>query len=165
MVDLEQGSLEYFMSRPEDRRWAGVLRALADELSAQMSASEIRAFFVVLGKRWAQAMPLPKESGAGLNQFERAANAVLGAVDWGWMRVRDQQSSVEIDHCCAPLRKAFGPAAMEWSSGLLEGLYAEWLRGQGAEQGLLLRQVGLDEGVIDTWRFRLATAEHFASSP
>jgi len=160
MVDVEQGSLNYFLSRPVDGRWAGILKALAEELTAQMPAGEIRGFFAVLGRRWARSMPLPPLT--DLKSFETAANAALGAADWGWVRVRDLGSSVELQHSCAPLRSAFGAEALAWAAGLLEGLYAEWLREQGAEAGLVLRQVGQAEGPADTLRFRLATADYFA---
>lgn len=160
MVDVEQGSLNYFLSRPVDGRWAGLLKALAEELTAQMPAAEIRGFFAVLGRRWARSMPL--SASADLKGFEAAANAALSAADWGWVRVRDLGSSVELQHSCAPLRGAFGAEALGWAAGLLEGLYSEWLREQGAESSLVLRQVGLAEGAADTLRFRLATADYFA---
>ena len=160
MPDVEQQSLSYFMSRPEQGRWAGLLRALADELSSQMSAAEIRAFFVVLGRRWARAMPLSiaDRRDSGLSDFERAANAVLAPCDWGWVRVRDLGSIVELEHSCAPLRSAFGAEALPWSTGLLEGLYAGWMQALGADGDLVLRQVGGAEGAADTLRFRLAAA-------
>jgi len=160
MLDVEQGSLNYFLSRPTEGRWAGLLRALAEELAAQMSAAEIRAFFAILGRRWARSMPLPK--GGGLADFEQAANAVFSRADWGWVRIRDLGNSVEIQHSCSPLRGAFGLDAMEWASGLLEGVYEEWLREQGAERDLALRQVGRAEGAADTLRFRLAKSDYFA---
>lgn len=164
MLDVEQGSLSYLLSRPERSRWAGVLRALADELAAQMSPSEIRAFFAVLGRRWARSLPLASSlhRGSDLAAFESAANETLSAADWGWVRIRDLGSSVELQHSCAPLRSAFGDQAMEWAGGLLEGLYEEWLRGQGADRDLVLKQIGPAEGGADTLRFRLAAAEYFA---
>ncbi len=161
MLDVEQGSLNYFLARPADSRWAGFLRALGDELITQMPAAEIRAFFAVLGRRWARSMPLASLAGESgdLKDFERAVNAALSAADWGWVQVRDLGSSVEIQHACAPLRNAFGADALVWTPGLLEGLYEEWLRVQGAGAGLVLRQFGPAEGATDTLRFRLAAAE------
>lgn len=160
MSDVEQQSLSYFMSRPAEGRWAGLLRALADELSSQMPAAEIRAFFVVLGRRWARAMPLSiaDRRGSGLKDFERAANVALAACDWGWVRVHDLNNVLELEHACAPLRSAFGAEALPWSAGLLEGLYAGWMQALGADDGLILRQVGGAEGTADTLRFRLAAA-------
>ena len=160
MSDVEQQSLSYFLSRPAQGRWAGLLQALAEELSSQMPAAEIRAFFVVLGRRWARSMPLAiaATGSSNLKDFEQAANAALAGCDWGWLRVHDLGSSIELHHACAPLRSAFGVEAMPWSAGLLEGLYAEWMQALGADGGLILRQVGDAEGAADTLRFRLAAA-------
>ena len=160
MFDVEQGSLDYFLSRPTDVRWAGFLKVLAEELSAQMPADEIRSFFAVLGRRWAQKMPLPK--GGGLKELERALNATLESCQWGWVRVRELENCVEFQHSCAPLRSAFGAEALRWAPGLLEGLYEEWLRDLGAGKALVLRQVGGVQGNTDTLRFRLAASEHFS---
>ena len=59
MFDVEQGSLDYFLGRPVEPRWAGFLAVLAEELASQMPATELRSFFGVLGRRWAQKYPLP----------------------------------------------------------------------------------------------------------
>lgn len=160
MLDVEQGSLEYFLARPIDPRWSGFLRVLAEELSAQMPPAEIKAFFAVLGRRWAQKNPLPQ--GGDLKTFEREANVVFARQDWGWMRTRDLGNCIEFQHSCAPLRAAFGADAMGWSSGLIEGVYAEWLRELGAGNGLVLQQAGRAEGAADTLRFRLAAHDYFA---
>lgn len=159
MLNAEQGSLSYFMSRPVDARWEGLLRALADELMAQMSSAEIRAFFAVLGRRWARTMPLAP--GGDLKSLEQSINAALSHCGWGWVRVRDLGNAIEFQHSSAPLRNAFGAAAMEWAPGLIEGLYEEWLREQGASRGLVLRLIGHPEGAADTLRLRLASADYF----
>lgn len=162
MSDVDQHSLSYLMSRPEQSRWAGLLRALAEQFASQMSPAEIRDFFVALGRRWARATPLSLAAGGTLKDFEHAANVVLAGGDWGWVRVLDLGNSIEFQHACAPLRSAFGTQAMPWSAGLLEGLYAEWLQALGADAGLVLRQLGEAEGAADTLRFRLAAADAVA---
>lgn len=160
MLDIEQGSLDYFLAQPVDARWAGLLGVLAEELASQMPAPEIKAFFAVLGRRWARRMPL--SGGSDLKEFEKAANVAFASCHWGWLRIRDLSNCIELQHSCSPLRSAFGPEAMSWAPGLLEGLYDEWLRVQGAGRDLVLRQVGRVEGPADTLRFRLASAEYFA---
>ena len=160
MLDLEQGSLDYFLSRPVDAQWAGFLAVLGEELGAQMPAHETKAFFAVLGRRWARRMPLP--AGGDLKALEKSANAVFSTCGWGLVRVRDLGNCVEFQHSCAPLRSAFGIEAMSWTPGFLEGIYQEWLREQGASQGLVLRLVGRAEGAADTLRFRLAASDYFA---
>lgn len=159
MSDLEQGSLAYFLSEPVSPQWADFLRVLGEELSEQMSPEEIRAFFLLLGQRIARRNPLT--AGETLQDLEQAVNDQLRNMGWGWMRVRDLNTSLEFLHSCAPLRQAFGDAAMEWAPGLLEGLYSEWLKQLGAEEALVLQQLGKPEGVQDTLRFRLAHPSQF----
>lgn len=159
MSDLEQGSLRYFLSAPISSQWSDFLAVLAEELAEQMSAEEIRAFFVVLGRRAARRSPLTQ--GETLQDLEHFVNDYLARVGWGWMRVRDLNSSLEFLHSCSPLRRAFGDAAMDWAPGLLEGLYAEWLKQLGADENLVLQQLGKPEGLPDTLRFRLAHPSQF----
>ncbi len=154
MTDIERGSLEYFMTRAADGPWRGFLQVLATELRAQMPAPEIRAFFHVLGNRLATRDPLPV--GQSLGDLEVNVNRYFSQAGWGWMRLRDLNSSLELLHSCAPLRQAFGDEAMEWAPALLEGLYAGWFKQLGAGHGLQLQQVGGAEGAADTLRFRLA---------
>lgn len=159
MSDIEQGSVAYFLSRPVNPQWSDFLHSLAEELGEQMGAEEIRAFFTVLGRRIARRNPLA--AGETLHDLERVINDYLARCDWGWMRVRDLNSSLEFLHSCAPLRRAFGDAALDWAPGLLEGLYSEWLKQSGAEESLVLQQLGRAEGVADTLRFRLAHPSQF----
>ncbi|MDP3859606.1 MAG: cellulose biosynthesis protein BcsD [Stagnimonas sp.] len=154
MSDLEQGSLAYFLSAPVDAQWADFLRVMAEELAEQMSAEEIRAFFAVLGRRIARRNPLA--AGETLQDLESAVNQHLRRCNWGWMRVRDLNTSLEFLHSCSPLRQALGDQAMDWAPGLFEGMYDEWLKQSGADETLVFQQVGRPEGMQDTLRFRLA---------
>jgi Cellulose synthase subunit D len=160
MLDLEQGSLAYFTNRPSSPQWSGFLRAFAQELTAQMPAAESRAFCRLLGQRWARENPLPEATRLG--DLETVVNQWLAARDWGWVSIRDLQSSLEFQHSCSPLRQAFGTEGWAWSVGLLEGLYTQWARQFGAGDGLVVRQVGSVEGVVDTLRLRLAPQAHFS---
>ena len=160
MLDLEQGSLNYFATRAVTPQWSGFLQGLATELAAQMGADELRSFFRVVGRRWARQQPL--QAAASLAELEQAANLWFANNDWGWVRVRDLQSALEFQHSCAPLRQAFGADSIHWTAGVLEGLYDEWVRQLGAGEGLIVRHVGRVEGLMDTLRFRLAVPEHFS---
>ena len=57
MLDLEQGSLNYYSSRAVTPQWSGFLQGLAAELASQMGDDELRSFFRVVGRRWAQHQP------------------------------------------------------------------------------------------------------------
>lgn len=161
MLDLEQGSLRYFANRPAVAQWAGFLRAFAQELMTQMPDAESRAFFRLLGQRWAREAPLPDATNLG--ELEKAANQWLSEHDWGWVRIHDLQSALEFQHACSPMRRAFGDDALVWSIGLLEGLYTQWARQLGAGDGLVVRQVSPVEGVVDNVRLRLAPPTYFHS--
>lgn len=154
MSDIEQTSLQYYQSSGCSAQWGDFLKTLASELDAQMSAEENRAFFYVLGARLADRLSLPQAD--TLEALEQSINVQLRSIRWGWTRIRDIHSSLEIVHACAPMRQAFGDAAMSWSGGVLEGLYAGWLKQLGAGDELQLRQVGQPEGPTDALRFRLA---------
>lgn len=160
MSDIEEGSLQYFLSRICDGQWAGFLRALADELNEQMPPEELRAFFYVVGSRMARERPLPP--GSTLGELERNVNDYFGSIGWGWARVRDLHSSLEFLHACAPLRQAFGDASVPWAGAVLEGIYATWLKQLGAAGQLELHQIGSVEGPADSLRFRLAHPSYFA---
>ncbi|MDB5970702.1 MAG: hypothetical protein JWQ90_3152 [Hydrocarboniphaga sp.] len=159
MSDLEQGSLQYFHSRASHSLWLPLLRALADELNAQMPPEELRSFFFAIGGRIAAADPLP--AGTSLADLERNANHWFGYAGWGWVKIRDLQSSLEFVHACAPLRQAFGDVALAWSPAVIEGIYAAWLKRLGASGPLELHQVGGVEGPVDVLRFRLAHPSYF----
>ncbi|HEX4872566.1 MAG TPA: cellulose biosynthesis protein BcsD [Nevskiaceae bacterium] len=159
MSEIEQNSLRYYQRQAVDPQWQSFLLALAEELQGQMSAAENRAFFYVIGGRIARSRPLP--SGQSLQDLEQAANQRLAELSWGWMQVRDLETSLEFVHACAPLRDAFGERALDWTPALLEGLYAEWVKQLGAGSALQLHQVGKPEGLCDTLRFRLAHPSQF----
>lgn len=160
MSDIEKGSLEYYAARAIDPQWRDFLAALAGELGAQMPAEEIRAFMHLIGRRIAEQNPLPPSE--SIAQLEQHVNAYLFRAGWGWMRIRDLQSSLELLHSCAPLRMAFGEAGMAWGGAILEGLYSSWMRQLGAGEDLQLQEVGAPEGPADTLRFRLAHPSLFA---
>ena len=123
MSDIEQTSLLYYQSSDCSVQWGDFLKTLASELDAQMSAEENRAFFYVLGARLADRLSLPQAD--TLEALEQSINVQLRSIRWGWTRIRDIHSSLEIVHACAPMRQAFGDAAMSWSGGVLEGLYVQ----------------------------------------
>lgn len=159
MSDLEQGSLQYFHSRVSHSQWLPLLRSLADELNAQMPPEELRSFFFAIGGRIAAAEPLP--AGTSLADLERNANDYFARLGWGWVKIRDLQSSLEFVHACAPLRQAFGEASLSWSPALIEGIYAAWLKRLGASNQLELHQIGGIEGPVDVLRYRLAHPSYF----
>jgi len=154
MSEIDQGSLEYFAARACDLQWRDFLLSLADELNDQMPRSELRAFFRLVGQRLARRAPLP--IGSSLADLESGINEYCAITGWGWTKVQDHSSRLEFVHSCAPLRQAFGDDSLSWSTGLLEGLYAEWIKQSGAGDNLELSQIGEVSGDCDSICFRLA---------
>jgi len=125
-----------------------------------MPATELRAFFRVIGERLARRAPLL--AGASLAELESRINDYCLQTGWGCTRIDDQSTSLDFVHSCAPLRQAFGDDSLGWSTGVLEGLYAEWIKQSGAGPALELRQLGEVTGDWDSIRFRLAKAGSFS---
>lgn len=146
--------LAYFSEQQCARQWRAFLQALAAELAEQMADEEIQSFMYVLGRRMGAAVQ-PREAET-LEEMEAAANEVWRDLDWGVVRLKDVQTSLEIVHACAPFRAAFGPDGVRWAGALLEGIYSRWLESFGAGDDLVLRQIEVEEAEVDSYRFRLA---------
>lgn len=154
MANALESSLKYFARQQVSPQWQGFLQALADELSAQMPAKEIESLMYVLGRRMAGSLR-PDVSGT-LEQMEADINAVWAGMSWGWVSLKDVQTSLEIVHHCAPFRAAFGAESAGWAGALLEGIYSLWFEAFGAGDDLVLRQIEFEAGSVDLYRFRLA---------
>jgi len=159
MDEVNQLSLRYLMARGAEAQWRDFLRAMAAELSIQLSPAELRRTFHNMGRRMAQASPLDALT---LPSFEQRANDWLLERGWGWLRIDDGDEWLDLMHACGPLRAAFGDDAMRWTSALFEGLYAGWLRQAGAGEDLEVRQIGGASGTCDVLQFRFAHSKVLA---
>lgn len=154
MPNQLESSLKYFAGQQVSRQWQGFLHALSDELQQQMPAEEIESLMYVLGRRMGQ--DIRPDVGGTLAQMQDAINDVWASMNWGWVSVKDVHTSLEIVHHCAPFRAAFGEEGLQWAGALLEGIYSLWLEELGAGDDLILRQIELEAGSVDVYRFRLA---------
>lgn len=154
MANQLESSLKYFSGQQVSTQWQGFLKALSDELRQQMPAEEIESLMYVLGRRMAN--DIRPDVGGTLEQMQAAINDVWAAMNWGWVNVKDVQTSLEIVHCCAPFRAAFGDDALQWAGALLEGIYSLWFEEIGAGDDLVLRQIDMEAGSVDSYRYRLA---------
>ena len=154
MANQLESSLKYFAGQQVSTQWQGFLQALSAELQQQMPAEEIESLMYVLGRRMAQ--DIRPDVGGTLDQMQTAINDVWAEMSWGWASVKDVQTSLEIVHHCAPFRAAFGDEAVQWAGALLEGIYSLWFEELGAGDDLILRQIEVEEGSVDVYRYRLA---------
>lgn len=154
MPNQLESSLNYFAGQQVSAQWQGFLQALSGELQQQMPTAEIESLMYVLGRRMGQDMQ--PDVGGTLEQMQSAINDVWAAMNWGWASVKDVQTSLEIVHHCAPFRAAFGDGGVQWAGALLEGIYSLWFEEVGGGDDLILRQIELEAGTVDVYRFRLA---------
>lgn len=134
-------------------RWDEFLPVLAEALAGRHGSLELRGMFRGVGQRLAETATFGAPTLAAL---EAQINEWLAARGWGWLRIDEQDAWLDLIHGCGPLRAGFGAATLQWSAGLLEGLYAGWLQQAGCGTELQLRQLGGIEGDLDLLRFRLA---------
>ena len=109
------------------------------------------------GLLFAAAMPaFAQDAENGERQFARQCVAchVIVNDDGDTLAGRNARTGPNLYDMVA--RGIAGEADFNYGDSLVE------LREQGAEAGLVLRQVGQAEGPADTLRFRLATADYFA---
>ncbi|MDM4771986.1 cellulose biosynthesis protein BcsD [Solimonas sp. SE-A11] len=155
---LDNRSEEYFRNTPRPQAALAVLRTLAVELAQQVPTEQLRALVYLAGRRIASeqaAVDLKT-----LADFEVFAQKTLARLDFGWVRVEENAAGVDFVHGCSPLPGLFGADSGHWAPGLLEGMYAEWMRQLGAGDQLDVREVASPPG-SDLIRFRLAHAANF----
>lgn len=136
---MDERTLAYLQHLPRASAAVAVLRALGAELTDQVPAPQLRALLYRVGRT------LAREHSASslktLAEFEGFAGNVLARLDLGWMQVEEVSGAVDFVHGAAPLATWFGEAASDWSAGLLEGLYAEWMLQLGADERLDVREI------------------------
>lgn len=158
---MDPRSIDYLSSRVPRESAEPVLRALAAELEGQIPVAQLRSLAYMAGRRFGAQHGLGEIK--TLADFELQANHTMADLNWGWMAVEEAAGAVDIVHGCVPLKRWFGDAAMNWSPGFLEGVYAEWMRQLGAGDRLDVREVVLPAGAGgEVLRFRLAHESSFS---
>lgn len=154
MQQITEASLIYYARRQCAEQWRVFLTVLAEELAQNMAQEQARDFMRNLGRRMALRLPHPDLH--TLADLEVSINRLWEQMEWGYVRLREQADHVVVAHYCAPLRAAFGAAAIKWTPALLEGVYAQWFEAFGAGEELRLRQASAPRGSDDALEFHLA---------
>ena len=157
---MDSRSIEYLVARTRQESAEPVLRVLATELELQIPPGQLRSLTYMAGRRFGAQRSIGEIK--TLADFEVFANEVLSSLDWGWVRIEEAAGAVDILHGCAPLQRWFGDAAMSWSPGFFEGVYAEWMRQLGAGERLDVREITPSGPASEVLRFRLAHESSFA---
>jgi hypothetical protein len=149
-------------SAPDSAQWHWLLRSFARLWTTSHDTPALRQLMVGLGSEFADSRPLSARADqpglADLADLEHAVNTVWADMHWGRAIFTDSGQALHIEHRDAPLARTFGAANLAWSAGLLEGMYAGWLRQAGAPAPLVLRGVDPQPGAAspDTLEFVLS---------
>jgi len=128
--EAERISLRYFAQQHCARQWAHFIAAMFAEFEERVDPAEADQFLETLGSRMAQSLPLRRCD--SLEELEEDINAVLEGIDWGWVRIEEVAGYIEIEHGAYPLVPQ-DEARRSWLAPTLEGLYTEWMTGQGGD--------------------------------
>ena len=143
-TDDERVSLRYYAARHCSRQWVHFLAAMIAEFEERVEAAEADQFLEVLGARMARALPLRRCD--SLEDLTAEINAVLESIDWGWARIAEADQFIEITHGAYPIVPQ-DQARRSWVAPVLEGLYTEWLGGQGGDPSLSARVAATQVGI------------------
>jgi hypothetical protein len=135
-LDEEVLSLQYYARQQCSRQWVHFMAAMFAEFEERVDATEANQFLEALGAKMARLLPLRRcES---LEELEEDINSVLEGIDWGWMRLSEAASFIEITHGAYPLVPQNDNRRC-WVIPILEGLYGGWLGEQGGDASLKAR--------------------------
>jgi hypothetical protein len=140
--------LSYFRAQQASLQWSPVLRALAVEIGGYTDPDSLRELFFRIGQRFASDMAAEFSDARSLGELEDGLNGLWARMNWGWVSFREDRDGVHVQHSCAPLAEAFGDESLEWSVGLLEGIYTSLFRQLGAGDSANVRCVAApDQGM------------------
>ncbi|HEY1798100.1 MAG TPA: cellulose biosynthesis protein BcsD [Stellaceae bacterium] len=128
--EADRISLRYFAQQHCARQWAHFIAAMFAEFEERVDPAEADQFLETLGSRMAQSLPLRRCD--SLEELEEDINAVLEGIDWGWVRIEESGGFIEIEHGAYPLVPQ-DESRRSWIGPALEGLYTEWMTGQGGD--------------------------------
>lgn len=145
----------YFRNQQVSLQWLPILRAMAVEMPAYADPASLRQLFSSIGKRMAGDASSHFEQVQTIDDLEQALNDFWARLNWGWVVLSEVEDGIDITHQAAPLAEAFGEDALDWSVGLLEGYYQTVFTVLGADEQMVVRSAGSDEGGMNL-RLRFA---------
>jgi len=129
-AEADQISLRYYAQQHCSRQWAHFIAAMFAEFEERVDPVEADQFLETLGTRMAQSLPLRRCD--SLEELEDDINSVLEGIDWGWVRITEAGGYIEIVHGAYPLVPQ-DEQRRSWLVPALEGIYTEWMTGQGGD--------------------------------
>jgi hypothetical protein len=131
----------YFKQQQVTLQWLAVLRAMAQEMSAQVDAKVLRQLFFKIGYRFAKDTDSILERVETLDQLEEIINNFWAQINWGWVSFNESDDCIEIRHSACPIGQAFGECSINWSIGLIEGFYQAVFEKLGAGENMLVYSI------------------------
>jgi hypothetical protein len=135
-ADADRISLRYYVQQHCARQWTHFIAAMFTEFEERVDAAEADHFLETLGARMAHSLPLRRCD--TLDDLQEDMNAVLEGIDWGWVRITENAGFIEIVHGAYPVVPQ-DESRRSWLVPTLEGLYTEWMTGQGGDQACAAR--------------------------
>jgi len=132
-------SVGYYARQQCSTQWFAFLGAFSEEFGQQIPVAELRVLMSRLGVSMAKNIPTP--DGNTIAELEESINAIWFDMDWGWVKLIEEEDGLYIEHRSSPLQAAFGEGALPWSPAILEGIYAHWFATIGGDTLLQLTQV------------------------
>jgi hypothetical protein len=154
--EADRISLRYFAQQHCARQWAHFIAAMFAEFEERVDPVEADQFLETLGSRMAQSLPLRRCD--SLEELEEDVNAVLEGIDWGWVRIEEAGGFIEIEHGAYPLVPQ-DEQRRSWLAPTLEGLYTEWMTGQGGDPTCSARLAEAPAEIGAPMRFRYGRHE------
>jgi len=140
------------MSNHADRTglWLGdhsdlLLELLFEEMRAQASGEEQRAFFGQIGRRLAAIFPL--EAHGDVAMLERDANELFRRLGLGSARIAVTEGGLRISH-----DPGAASGATPWAAAMpaiLEGVYDAWFRALGSGPRLMTTVLGQQGRIVE----------------
>lgn len=154
--EADRISLRYFAQQHCARQWAHFIAAMFAEFEERVDPAEADQFLDTLGSRMAQSLPLRRCD--SLEELEEDINAVLEGIDWGWVRIEEVGGFIEIEHGAYPLVPQ-DETRRSWLAPTLEGLFTEWMTGQGGDPTCSARLTEAPGEIGAPMRFRYGRHE------
>ncbi|MGM0983717.1 MAG: cellulose biosynthesis protein BcsD [Pseudomonadota bacterium] len=161
-----QALLDHHAREHCSAQWRAFLPLLFAELYRNASEADGDAFLRHLGSQLAQQLPL--DDLATLEALERAINRRWAEVDWGFVRLSADQTGITLRHAACPTpmqpQGAAEPSSQRAMAAILEGCYAQWLKGQGGGERVPLQAVAESAGLPGCVTLRYGHASTQAAS-
>jgi hypothetical protein len=138
-AEADRISLRYYAQQHCARQWTHFIAAMFAEFEERVDPAEANQFLATVGSRMAHSLPLRRCD--TLEELQDDVNAVLEGIDWGWVRISESTGYIEIVHGAYPVVPQ-DERRPSWLGSALEGLYTEWMNGQGGDPSCSARLAG-----------------------